>query len=75
VSKCAFKVIVFDFMKAIHVQLSNKTVHLIVSEIFWKHYFLKFDHIFNHKLIFTRCPVYYFLILLDLNQAMRTPKI
>ena len=46
----AFKAIMFDLMKAIHVELSNKAVHFIVSEVTRKNNLFEFDNVFDDKL-------------------------
>lgn len=47
-------------MKSIHIQLSYKTVHFIMSKIFWKDYLLEFDYVFDCELCSVRRPVYNF---------------
>jgi len=34
-SKGAFEVVMFDFVEAIHVELSNETVHFVMPEVSW----------------------------------------
>lgn len=67
-SKGAFEVVVFDFVKAVHVELSHKTVDFVMSEVSWQDDFFKFDDIFDYKLKATRCPVNYLVVLFILNK-------
>jgi hypothetical protein len=62
----AFKAIMFDLMEAIHVELSNKAVHFIVTEVTRKNNLLEFNNVFNDKLKAVWCPVNNLLILLHL---------
>jgi hypothetical protein len=48
--ECAFEVVMFSFMESVHVELSYKTVHFVMPEVFGEHYFLKFDDILYGKL-------------------------
>ena len=41
-SEGAFEGVVFDFMEAVHVELSDKAVHFVVSEVMRQHNFFKF---------------------------------
>lgn len=58
--ECAFKIIMFGFMKTIHIELSDKAIHFIMSEIFRENNFLKFSDIFDSELSSVRRPVYNF---------------
>lgn len=49
-TECAFEVVVFDFMKAIHVELSHKAINFVVPEVFWQYDFLEFDYILDNEL-------------------------
>jgi hypothetical protein len=31
----AFEIVMFNFMKAIHIELPDETIHFVVSEISW----------------------------------------
>lgn len=62
----AFKAIMFDLMEAIHVELPNKAVHFIVTEVTRKNNLFEFNNVFNDKLETVWCPVDNLLILLHL---------
>ena len=66
--KGAFEVIMFDFVKAIHVELSHETVDFVMSEVSWQHNFFELDHIFDYKFKATWCPVNYLVVLFILNK-------
>lgn len=55
--KGGLEVVMFGFMKAIHIQLSDKTVHFVVPEIFWKDYLLKFSNVLDGELSSVRRPI------------------
>jgi hypothetical protein len=55
--KGRLEVVMFGFMKSIHIQLSYKTVHFVVPEIFRKDYLLKFSNVLNGELCSVRRPI------------------
>ena len=65
--KCAFEVVMFDFMKTIHVKLSDETIDFIVTEEAWEYNLLKFLCIFDDELKSIGRPVDNLLILFHLN--------
>lgn len=67
-SEGAFEVVMFYFVEAIHVELSHETVDFVMSEVSWQDNFFKFDHIFDHELETTGCPVNYLVVLFILNK-------
>ena len=71
----AFKVVVLHFVEAIHVELSDKAVNLFVTEISWKNNLLELNDIFDDELETIVGPVYYLLVLLDLDKTRTTPRI
>jgi hypothetical protein len=60
------KVVMFGFVKAIHVKLSDKTVHLIVPKIFRQHDLFEFFYVLYCEFISVRRPVYDFGKIIDL---------
>lgn len=73
--ECTFEIIMFDLMKAIHVELSYKTIHLIMSEVFGENKLLEFGDVLYDELAAVGCPVNDFLKLLDLNKRTVTFRI
>ncbi len=67
VLECAFEMVVFRFVKSVHVELSNKTVNFIVSEVSRQDNFLKFLNVFDCELCSVRLPVYDFSKVYDLT--------
>lgn len=55
--KGGLEVVMFGFMKSIHIQLSDKTVHFVVPEIFWKDYLFKFSNVLDGELRSVRRPI------------------
>ncbi len=55
--KSGLEVVMFGFMEAIHIQLADKTVHLVVPEIFRKHYLFKFSDVLNREFSSVRRPI------------------
>lgn len=49
VFKCAFEIIMFSFVKSIHIQLPDKAVHFVMSEIFGEDNFFEFRNVFDSK--------------------------
>ena len=66
VLESAFEVVVFHFMKAIHIELPHKAIHFFVPEVSGKDKLLKLNNIFDHELESVGRPIDNFLILLDL---------
>lgn len=56
----------FGFMEAIHIKLSNKAIHFIVSEIFGEDKLLEFGYIFDSELSSVRGPIDDFDEIIDL---------
>ncbi len=75
VAECGLEVVVFDFVEAIHVELSHERVDFVVPEVFGKHDLLEFDHVFDHELQAARSPVNYFVVLLVLAKLRSTDRI
>ena len=73
--ECAFEVVVFHFVEAIHVELSDEAVHFFMSEVAREDDLLEFDYISNNKFSSIGCPIDYLLVLLDLNKSISTPNI
>ena len=73
--ECTFEIIMFDLMKAIHVELPYKTIHLIMSEVFGEDKLLEFGDVLDDELAAIGCPVDDFLKLLDLNNIAVTFRI
>lgn len=71
----ALEGVVFDLVEAVHVELSDKAVHLIVSEVMRQHDLLKLHHVFYDELESIRSPVDYLLVVLHLTYSQNTPKI
>jgi len=71
----ASEIIMLDFVEAIHVELSHKTVHLFMSKVSRKDNLLKPNHIFDYKLKSICCPVYYLVELLILSKRGLTDTI
>ncbi len=46
----AFEMIMFHFVEAVHVELSNEGVHFLMAEVAGKHDLLEFDHVFDDEL-------------------------
>jgi hypothetical protein len=59
----AFVIVVFDFVKTIHIELPDKTVNFVMSEIFGQHYFLKFVDIADDELAAIGGPINNFLVI------------
>ena len=49
-SEGAFEGVVFDFMEAVHVELSDEAVHFVVSEVMREHDFFKFYDVLYDEL-------------------------
>ena len=49
-SEGAFKMVMFHFMEAIHIELSDKAIHFFMSEVSREDNFFKLDYIFNDEL-------------------------
>jgi len=62
-------------MKAIHIELPDEAVHLIVPKVTRQHYLLEFSHIPYHKLETGGRPVYYLGELVILNGYIVTRRI
>ena len=60
------KVVMFGFVEAIHVKLSDKTVHLIVPKIFRQHDLFEFCYVLYRKFRSVRRPIYDFDKIIDL---------
>lgn len=71
----AFEVIVFDFMEAIHVKLSDEAVDFIMAKEAREDKFFKFIDISNDELPSCGAPVNDLTVLLHLNNFIFTPKI
>jgi hypothetical protein len=71
----AFEIVMFDFVEPIHVELSDKAIHFIVSKVTREHNLFKFNHIFDNELGPVWCPIYDLLIFLNLNIISFTSKI
>ena len=71
----AFEVVVFHFVEAIHVELSDKAIDFLMPEVSGQDYLLKFDDILDNELKAIVGPVYYLLVLFDLNHKGTTPRI
>jgi hypothetical protein len=54
-----FGVISSTFVKAVHVELSDKRVYFAMSEVFRKDYLLEFIYIFDDELSAGRSPICY----------------
>jgi len=67
-SECAFEIVVFDFVEAIHVELPDKAVNLIVPEVFGQNQFFQLNNVLDDELNSVGCPIYNFLVLLNLNK-------
>jgi len=63
----AFEIVMFNFVKPIHVQLSYKTIHLVMPEIFGQDELLKFGDVFDDELSAVGGPVNNFMELFDLG--------
>lgn len=74
-SEGAFEGVVFDFMEAVHVELPDEAVHLVVSEVVREHDLFEFYDIPYDELEAVRRPVNYLLVVLHLHQLRFTPKI
>ena len=53
------EVIMFGFVKAIHIELTHKAVHLIMAEVFGEDDLLKFSDVLDGELSSVRRPVNY----------------
>ena len=69
------EVVVFHFVETVHVELSNKAIDFLMSEVSGKDYLLELDNIFDNELKAIAGPVYYLLVLFDLNHKGCTPRI
>lgn len=56
-SEGTFEIVMFDLMKAIHVQLTDKTIHFIMTKVSGKYYLFEFGDIFDDKLSSIHRPI------------------
>ena len=54
------EVVMFGFVKAVHVELTDETVHLVMAEVFGEDNFLEFGDVLDGELSSVRGPVNYF---------------
>lgn len=73
--ECAFEVVMFHFVEAIHVELPDETVHLFMPEVSGEDDLLKLHDVLDDELTATGGPVNDLLILLHLRPTILTPKI
>jgi DNA-binding MltR family transcriptional regulator len=53
----AFEVIMLGFVKTIHVQLPDKAIHFVMTEIFRQDDLFEFDYVLDCELASTRRPI------------------
>ena len=75
VFESAFEAVMFDFVEAIHVELSDEAVHFVVTEVARQDHFFELDYVLDDEFESIRSPVDNLLVLLDLNIERNTSKI
>jgi hypothetical protein len=70
-----FRVVCTGFMKSVHVELSDKAIHLVVAKIAREHNLLEFVDVLDDELRTRWSPVSNFSKLIILNQKRITLKI
>lgn len=71
-AKNTFSIIFSRFMKAIHIELSDKAIDFLVTKILRQDNLLEFVDILNYKFLTSRTPEYYFRVFLVLNYKCYT---